>query len=103
MIITAVIRALDRDDTGALLTLHLAGDPDLAQATAEQLPQLVPLVSALADGSTDLGELALVAAALTDRSDVSLRVTAVLAELRQSLQDGRVTWTEALGILGAAL
>lgn len=64
MIVTATIRALEQDDTGALVTLHLAGDPQVAQATAEQLVELVPLVSALADGQTDLGELAHVAAEL---------------------------------------
>ena len=105
MIITATIRSLEPDDFGTLVTLHLAGDPELARKTAEQLPQLVPLVSALADGQTDLGELALVCAELVPHApkDVAVRVTAVLAELRQSLADGRVTWTEALGILGAAL
>lgn len=64
MIVTATIRALEPDDTGALLTVHLAGDPELAITTGEQLLELVPLVSALADGATDLGELAQVAAEL---------------------------------------
>lgn len=105
MINTAIIRAIEPDDFGALVTLHLAGDPELARKTAEQLLHLVPLVSALADGSTDLGELALVCAELVPHApkDVALRVTAVLAELRRALADGRITWTEALGILGAAL
>lgn len=64
-IITATIRSLEQDDTGALLTLHLAGDPGLALDTAEQLAELVPLVSALADGHTDLTELLLVARELS--------------------------------------
>lgn len=105
MIITATVRSQEPDDFGTLVTLHLAGDPELARKTAEQLPQLVPLVSALADGQTDLGELALVCAELVPdaRKDVAVRVTAVLAELRQALQDGRVTWTEAIHVLGSAL
>lgn len=61
MIVTATIRALEPDDTGALLTVHLAGDPELAITTGEHLLELAPLVSALADGQTDLGELAQVA------------------------------------------
>lgn len=57
MIITATVRAAQPDDHGLSLTLHLAGDPELARKTADQLADLVPLVSALADGETDLGEM----------------------------------------------
>lgn len=56
-IVTARTVAIDREDHGCLVTLHLAGDPQLAFLTGEQLAELVPLVSALADGQTDLAEL----------------------------------------------
>lgn len=57
MIVTASLRSTQPEDHGLTVTLHLAGDLELARRTAEQLPQLVPLVSALADGETDLGEI----------------------------------------------
>lgn len=57
MIITATLESSSADGPELLVTLRLSGNPELAQKTAEQLPDLVPLVSALADGQTDLSEL----------------------------------------------
>lgn len=65
MITTATVRALRADDFGFVVELHLAtGDQQLAEQTAAGLAEITPLISALADGKTDPGEMFLVAGQL---------------------------------------